>query len=248
MTGTEIAVAAIAFLVAGIVKGAVGIGQMTTAVAILGLGLELRAAVPLLIAPALVSNLWQASRGQEAPALFRRFALSNVAGGIGIVIGTAILFAVPAGPMSATLGILVALYAATTLARFDPVAPAAVERWGTPPVALVSGVLTGATGSLHLLLAAWYAALRLPRAAYIQAVGLCFLVASLFWVGSLVWKGALTLEVALWSAAALVPTFIGMTMGSALRGRVSEALFRKALMVFLLVLSATLVWKSLGRL
>jgi uncharacterized membrane protein YfcA len=247
LTETQIAIAAAAFLIAGIVKGAVGIGQMTTAVAILGLGLDLRAAVPLLIVPALVSNLWQTTRGTEAPAMLKRFALANLAGGIGIALGTAILFAIEPALLSAALGILVAAYAALTLARFDPVAPPSVERWGTPPMAFVSGILTGATGSLHLLLAAWFAALKLPREAYIQAVGLTFLIASLFWAGSLFLEGALSLATIAWSAAGLVPTFAGMALGGALRGRVSESAFRTGLMIFLLVLSASLVWKAVGR-
>ncbi len=248
MTETQIALAATAFLIAGIVKGAVGIGQMTTAVAILGLGLDLRTAVPLLIVPALVSNLWQTTQGSTAPAMLKRFALANLAGGIGIALGTAILFAVEPALLSGALGILVAAYAALTLARFDPVAPPSVERWGTPPMAFASGVLTGATGSLHLLLAAWFAALKLPREAYIQAIGLTFLIASLFWAGSLFWKGALDATTIAWSAAALVPTFVGMAAGSASRRRVAESVFRTGLMIFLLVLSASLVWKAMSRL
>lgn len=246
MTEFQIGIATLAFLIAGIVKGAVGIGQMTTAVALLGLGLDLRTAIPLLIIPALVSNLWQAGRGPEAPAMFRRFALANLLGGFGIVAGTAILFAVDPSLLSAGLGALIALYATANLARLDPAVPPSIERWATPPMALVSGLVTGATGSLHLLLAAWYAALRVPRAAYIQAIGLTFLIASLFWAGSLVWQGALTIPVALWSGAALIPTFIGMALGGWLRNRVSEAIFRKGLMVFLLILSVSLIAKAAG--
>ena len=148
--------------------------------------------------------------------------------------------------LSAALGVLIALYAGANLARFDPAVPQAVEKWATPPLALLSGVATGATGSLHLLLAAWYAALRLPRVAYIQAIGLTFLIAGVFWAASLVWQGALTGPAFLWSAAALVPTFGGMAIGGWLRGRVSEGLFRKALMVFLLALSLSLMAKALG--
>ena len=243
---TQISIAFAAFLIAGVVKGAVGIGQMTTAVTILGLGLDLRTAIPLLMAPALVSNLFQAAQGAEAASILKRFAAANLIGGIGIVAGTAILFAVHPAVLSAGLGGLVAVYCALSLARFDPVAPPAVERWATPPVALISGVLTGATGSLHLLLAAWYAALRLPRAAYIQSIGLTLLIASLFWAGSLAWQGALTVRTALWSAAALIPTFAGMAAGSRLRNLGSDDAFRRAVLVFQLVLSLSLVWKAAG--
>lgn len=246
MTGAAVAIACAGFFVAGFVKGSVGIGQITTAVAIVGLGLDLRTAVPLLIVPALVSNLWQAGRGPDTAAMAKRFALANLLGGVGIFIGTAILYATDPKLLSAVLGVLVAAYAAMNLARFNPVAPPAVERWATPVVAFASGVLTGTTGSLHLLLAAWLAALRLPRAAYIQAVGLTLLVAGVFWAGSLIWQGALTVTAALWSAAAMVPTFAGMALGSALRGRISEAAFRTALMVFLLILSVSLVWKAVS--
>lgn len=244
MTEFQIGVAAFAFLIAGIVKGAAGIGQITTAVVLLGLGLDLRAAIPLLIAPALVSNLWQAGRGPDVPVIIRRFALANLAGGIGIAGGTVILFAADTTLLSAGLGILVALYAVSNLARFDPTVPPSVEKWATPPLAFASGLVTGATGSLHLLLAAWYATLRLPRTAYIQAVGLTFMIAGFFWAGSLIWQGALTVTVALWSIAALIPTFLGMALGGWLRDKASETAFRKGVMVFLLILALSLIAKA----
>jgi uncharacterized membrane protein YfcA len=53
----------IAFLIAGTIKGAIGVGLPTTAIAILGTGIGLREAIPLLIVPSLVANIWQITRG-----------------------------------------------------------------------------------------------------------------------------------------------------------------------------------------
>ena len=82
------ATVASAFLLSGLVKGAVGIGQATTAVAILTTALGLREAVPLLVVPVVAANLWQVLTGDRAVHLIRRFWTMAAGAGIGIWLGT----------------------------------------------------------------------------------------------------------------------------------------------------------------
>ncbi len=63
MDVTQLSIVAIAFLTAGVIKGAIGVGLPTTAIAILGLALGLRDAVVILIVPSLIANIWQSPVG-----------------------------------------------------------------------------------------------------------------------------------------------------------------------------------------
>ena len=58
-------------------------------------------------------------------------------------------------------------------------------------------------------------------------------------------KGALGKDLALVSAASLIPAFAGMAIGQRLRGRLSEDLFRKFVFLFLMVAAANLIRKGL---
>ncbi len=237
-------VVALAFLVSGVVKGAVGIGQATTAVAILTTALGLREAVPLLIVPTLVANAWQIRRGEALGALFKRFWALNAAACIGIWIGTVILFAIDPVALAAVLGAVVCFYAVINLTRWTIRMKAARERWMSPAAGFVSGVLTGTTGSLHLLLVVYFQALGLEKDRFVQACGLTFLIGTVIWAASLAERGALDATTSAVSALALIPTLLGMAAGSWLRARVSEELFRRWVWIGMIVLGLNLIRKA----
>ena len=76
---------ALAFLLAGTVKGVVGMGLPTIAIGILGVVMAPVEAAALLVVPSLVTNIWQLVAGPSLVALFRRFATLL----IGVCVGTA---------------------------------------------------------------------------------------------------------------------------------------------------------------
>jgi len=57
--------AALVFLLAGVVKGALGIGLPTISISILAQFTDPRVAIALLLLPAIVSNTWQVYRGGQ---------------------------------------------------------------------------------------------------------------------------------------------------------------------------------------
>ena len=63
---------AAAFLAGGLVKGLIGTGLPTVGLALLAATLGLKVAMPLIVVPALVTNIWQATSGGAFVALLRR--------------------------------------------------------------------------------------------------------------------------------------------------------------------------------
>jgi uncharacterized membrane protein YfcA len=232
------------FFVASTVKGIAGIGQVTTALAILGSVVPLRELVPLLVLPAFVSNLIQAAEGGGFWAMLRRFWLANAAGCTGVWLGTVILYSVDPRIPTALLGVLVCGYSLISLFAVKVRVPSTRERIWSPVVGFVSGVLTGSTGSLHLLLATYYEAVGLVRDKFIQANAITFLIASVVWTAALVEQRAMTRESVILSAAILVPAFAGLYAGRLIRHRVPYEIFRKGLLALLIVLGLNLMRKA----
>ena len=73
MTEVQILVIFIAFIFAGIAKGAVGIGLPPIAVGLMTLAMPLEDALAIMTIPTLVTNIWQAAYGRGLLRLFRRF-------------------------------------------------------------------------------------------------------------------------------------------------------------------------------
>ncbi|MEM6623442.1 MAG: hypothetical protein AAF674_14530 [Pseudomonadota bacterium] len=75
------------FLLAGTVKGVIGLGLPTISLAILTATLDLKTAMALMLVPSAVTNLWQGAVGGQAVALLRAnwafFATATAAVGLG---------------------------------------------------------------------------------------------------------------------------------------------------------------------
>lgn len=245
MDSTLLATIVVAFIVAGAIKGAIGVGLPTTAIAILGTGLSLREAIPLLIVPSLVANIWQVARGGAFLDLLRRFWLLNTLACLGVWLGTVLLFRIDPSLLSGLLGLVIVTYSVMGLFAYAPTVPPHREAILTPIVGIGAGLLTGTTGSLLMPLMVYLQALGLDKDRFVQAAGLSLLIGTVAWAGSLAQQGAMDERALLLSGIALIPTLIGMAFGQWVRDRLSQTLFRKIVYVFLLALGVNLVFSSL---
>ena len=84
-------VTAVAFLVAGFVKGVVGLGLPTVAIGLLGLVMTPAEAAALLVLPTFVTNVWQLAAGPRLLALLQRLWPMLLGIAIGTLTGPALL-------------------------------------------------------------------------------------------------------------------------------------------------------------
>ncbi|MER1127438.1 sulfite exporter TauE/SafE family protein [Pseudomonas aeruginosa] len=226
---------ALTFLLAGFVKGVVGLGLPTVSVGLLGLAMPPMQAAALLIVPSMVTNLWQLACGPRFLGLMKRLAGLL----LGVVVGTLLVGAWLGGdaPRQAT-GVL-------GLAAIPLHLPARHEPWAGPLVGLATGALTAVTGVFVIPAVPYLGALGLPRDELVQALGLSFSASTLALAVTLGVHGDL-LEPQMLGASllTLVPALGGMLLGQWLRQRISATLFRRCFFVGLLLLGADLAWRG----
>ena len=239
------ATAAVAFTAAGIVKGVVGLGLPLTAIAVLTLAMGLREAVPLIIVPVLVTNFWQMTQGGMLLPLVRRFWTMIAPLGVGAWLGTVLLFAIDETLVGALLGAVIIVYSLVNIFAIRFRVPAGHEAWYSPGVGLLSGLLTGLTGSVGGPVAIYFQALGLDRETFLQAASLAFFLTALPWGGTLVAQGALDFEAAAIGAAALPPSFAGMWIGQRIGARLSPEVFSRGVFGFLILVGANLIRRAI---
>jgi uncharacterized membrane protein YfcA len=81
--------------------------------------------------------------------------------------------------------------------------------------------------------------MKLDRHALVQAMGLCFSVATISLGVSLGGRGILDYDLVVISGAMVIPALIGMWLGARVRSGINEVLFRK---LFFLSLFAIGIW------
>ena len=246
MWSTEIfVIIGLVFLLGGFVKGVVGFGLPTVALALLAATIDVKAAIALLAIPALATNIWQALIGDSLRVLLRRLWSFLLLISIAIWFGAGVLARTDAALITALLGLLLCAYGAATLAKIQIAEPGKRELWLSPLVGAVNGIVTGLTGTFVVPSVIYLQALRLPRDALIQAMGLTYMVSSLMLAVSLGGHALLTAELGLISSLALAPALLGMALGQRLRQRLPEERFRQIFLAAIILLGLYLMLRQL---
>jgi uncharacterized membrane protein YfcA len=234
------------FLLAGMVKGLLGLGLPTVAMGLLGLAMPPVQAAALLLVPSLVTNVWQLLAGPRFAALIRRLWPMMLAIVVGTLAGSGIIAGAVASAASMGLGIALALYGLVGLLKPQLRIPPAVEPWAGPLVGAVTGLVTGATGVFVIPAVPYLGSLGLNRDDLVQALGLSFTVSTLALAAGLALHGALPLATSGTSLLAVLPALIGMWLGGWLRLRVRPETFRRGFFIGLLILGGELIWRGLA--
>lgn len=232
------------FLLAGFVKGVIGLGLPTIAVGLLSTVTSPAQAAAILIVPSFVTNIWQIA-GPALVTITRRLWTMM----LGICVGTSasagLLTGGTNGLAASALGMALVAYAAIGLSGLRLPAPRQHEAWLSPLVGLTTGFVTGATGIFVIPAVPYLQALGFEKDDLVQALGLSFLVSTVALGFSLTTGGVFVASNVGTSFLALLPALAGMAFGQRMRTRISPAAFKRWFFIGLLTLGLHLALRSL---
>jgi uncharacterized protein len=230
---SAIVIATLGLAIAGVIKGATGLGYASCALPFLTLVVGLKAAMAIVIVPALATNISLSltiGNVRETVSRFRWLYLTMLPG---IVVGIWLLVWVPAQWAVHTLSLVIISYVVLALARPDFAIPARLERPLQVPTGFLNGVVTGLTGAQVMPLFPYILALRLDPDRTVQAVNVAVLIATTVLAIGLLQTGILTSALFTASLAAVVPALIGVAIGNRVRGLIPVARFRRLVLLAL---------------
>lgn len=229
----------------GLLKGATGAGAPIVAVPVMAAVFDVRVAVVLMVAPNVVTNLWQFFhyRRHSLPGRFPALLAGSAAAGT--VTGTFLLARLPAEGLALMMSVVLAGYVILRVARPGFRVPFETARRVVVPVALVGGVLQGAAGMSAPVSLSFLNAMRLERPVFIATVSAFFVAMSLVQVPAMLAFGLLTPALAGASLLALIPVLMFMPAGAWLGRRISAVTFDRVVLTVLVVLSIELAWSAL---
>jgi len=232
-----------AYVLAGFVKGVIGLGLPTVAIGVLGLMMTPAEAATILLVPSLVTNVWQGVTGGELLALTRRLWPML----LGICLGTGIgAWLLPGGGTAEAtvwLGAALAIYAAFGLFKVHFSVPPRSEIWAGLVVGIANGAISVATG-IFALGAPYIQALAMKRDRMVQALGLSFTVSTVALAAALAHGGVMKPAMIWPSLVALATALVGMVLGQLVRGRIREETFRLCFFIGLLLLGGHLALRG----
>lgn len=221
-------------VIAGIVKGATGVGYASAALPFLVITLGLKVGMALVLVPAMATNFAVAFTAGNLQRTIKAFWPLYLAMLPGIAGGLALLSIVDTRLAVCTLAIIIIAYAAYGLARPNLRLPPGRERILRAPVGFASGFVTGLTGSQIMPLVPFVMASSLTAGEIVQAINLGVLIASTTLAVGMVASATAPVQLIVLSLAAVPPALIGVEIGRRLRPLIPEARFRQLVLCILM--------------
>lgn len=242
---TTLAVITVAFIVAGVVKGIIGMGLPTVAIGMLGLVMAPVQAVAILVIPSLVTNLWLLAVGPNIMRLLVRFGLMLSALFFGSICGVILLTNLSRTMANMTLGTVLIAYGIFGLRAATFSVTPRWQRWLSPLVGLSTGLLSGATGLALIPAVPYLNSIQLDKNDLIQTLGLTFTVSTLGIAVGLAMNGQYQVSAAGNSIFAIFPALGGMFIGQAVRNRMKPEVFRYWFFIGIITFGAYMVLRTL---
>lgn len=230
-----LAFVAAGLLLAGIIKGATGLGYATCALPFLVYAVGLKDAIALVLMPAMATNAAVAINNGYLRETLRRFAPLYLAMLPGIASGALMLMWVDADIPMKLLGASIVAYAGFALLRPSLLLPPRLIGVLQVPVGFSHGVLTGLTGSQVMPLVPYVMAASLDPPHAVQAINLGVMLASTVLLAGLATAGVITPTMLALSSLAIAPALLGVEIGRRIGTGVSEQTFRSLVLFVLLI-------------
>ena len=238
------------FLLAGFIKGVLGLGLPTVSMGLLAVTMPPAQALAIVIVPTIVTNIWQTFGGPYLSDVIRRLWPLMAGTIVGIWLNQGMLTGPYARYGAIVLGALLVIYAIVGLSRFSFSVARADEKWIGGVTGLVTGVVAAATGVQVMPSMPFMQAIGMEKDELVQALGVFFTVATLALAFSLSSTGLLTASTALPGAVAMAGSFAGMFIGQTVRSRMQPEAFRrwflKSMILLGIYLVATAIYKMMS--
>ncbi len=236
---------ALAVLLGGFVKGVVAIGLPIVSIGVLSSVMDAHLALGIIMFPLLLTNLWQMLHAGRPLEVVHRFWPTIAIMLVCIWVGTHVVTRLPGGSLYGFIGAAVVLF--TTVNYFTPDwrLPARSERWASPIAGALGGLLGGISTIWGPPLTMLFIMIRLPKEAFIQATGTIWFAASIPLLVGYRQNGILDDSTAVLSLAACLPSFLGLWIGTWLRGKIAQESFRKVLLIVFFLIGLNLIRRAL---
>ena len=234
----------VVFLIAGMVKGSIGMGLPLVSITLLSFYTSPRIAMMLIIVPTLVTNFLQFYRSVDRVNM----VLSNKFLLVSLLVCTFTVsffsFLLEQKTLSFLLGLIISIFVIYRWSGFSPSFGLGFDKI----LQVGSGAIIGTAAGFTHVWAPTIAVLLVIRKAnkeqFVALTGLFIFVGStgLFFTHYLF--ELLDRQSLIFSTLMIIPSVVGFLIGEKIRSFISEKLFETLLMFFLLIASTNLLYKS----
>ncbi|MFV0573969.1 MAG: sulfite exporter TauE/SafE family protein [Vibrio sp.] len=229
------------FLIAGTIKGVVGLGLPPVVLGLLTASVGIHSAMVMVALPAFITNLYQAMTGNNAKIIIKEHWFFFLSATLFVGVGCCAALLIDHQSMSVLLGISLIIYTVAGISNFRFNIQQRWQKFFGVIMGILNGIFTGLTGSSAVPGVFYLQSSGLPKEQLVQAMGILFTFSSAGLSIGLYVQSKLTVTWGALSLMALVPAILGMYIGSKIRQGLSIKTFQKVFFLSLLTLGIFIV-------
>ncbi len=233
------------FLLAGFVKGVIGLGLPTISIGLLSLVMSPAQAAVLLIFPSTITNIQQMRPATTLVPLCRRLWPMMFGIVMGTFAGGGLINGADAKLAAAALGAALVIYGGLGLAEVQFRVERRHESWLSPLVGAITGAITAATGIFVIPAVPYLQAVGFEKNELVQALGVSFFVSTLALAATLGSTGLAEGGLAWTAIGTLIPALAGQAIGQTVRVTIDATTFKRWFFTGLIALGSVLIAKPL---
>ncbi len=240
----DILVISAAFVIAGFVKGVVGFGFPIITLIILTLTIGLLDAIPIIIIPTLITNVWQGLSGPYMKDIVQRMGLYFLVMTIFVWFTSTYLTVIDVKGPTAVLGGVLIIFSLSQLLNVNITVSKAWEKPLSIPFGAINGMLTGLTGSFMVPSVLFMQAMGFHKDMLVQATGVFFAASTLVLAASLGGNDLFSIHQLRLSLFAVLPSILGLYVGRRMGGGLNEHQFQRIFLISLFLLGGYIFWRA----
>ena len=229
------------FLLAGCIKGVVGIGLPTIVVGTMSMFIDPRQAIGMLVLPALLSNLWQVYRSKMFLPLIKKLWPFAISMSVCIWIFAQYSAKISESFLVICIGSMIVLFVLTNLFIKSMRFP---DQWDRPvqiSIGAVAGVMGGLTSIWAPPMLVYLMSRRMEKDEFVGAMGLLLFCGIFALFVGYYQSQLIDDQTALQSLFLLIPVLIGFMLGEKARQRLNTDQFYKVLLCVFFIMGANLI-------
>ncbi|OUR78644.1 hypothetical protein A9Q83_07145 [Alphaproteobacteria bacterium 46_93_T64] len=233
-----------AFSLGGLVKGISSFGLPTVSIPIIILILPLPSAISILAAPLILSNLYQMVISGDIKGSIQRHWSLYLAVLLSLPIGVYFLAVVNTNTLTITLGFVLVFITSLELLGVSLKFVKTHQKIIAPMVGVFSGIIGGMTSLFALLPIFFLVAIGLEKDRFVSAVSVMLFSGSVVLAISLQKANHLGPLEIVYGLIGMIPIMTFIWIGSQLRKRVDQILFRKVVLILIFIVGVSMIYRA----
>lgn len=229
------------FFAASLVKGITGLGFAILTLPVVTSFIPLYQAIPLIIIPSFISNIYIIIQTGRIVRSVKRFWLLYISAFPGLYIGVHLLSTLGNQVSRMAIGVSAIIYSILMLFNIELSVPRGREKYFSVPIGFINGVVNGFTGTQVMPMLPYLLALNQDMNGLINAINLGFTLSGIVLILLLHSFELFDPGILIYSILAAVPVSAGIYTGSILRRHLSEEKFRLAVLILLIIIGVIMI-------